>query len=114
MRVLSLGYEAVRLLVLAVVHRGGIVTRPIVFRTLLGLPSKGYQKIVKQEIITRVLEDIEEENLLQMFGSAQGQQRSFGLTDIGRSELVGELHERQAISEALRSIKEMVGTQTPA
>ena len=114
MRVLFLGYEAVRLLVLAVIHCGGIVTRPVVFRTLLGLPSKAYKKNIRQEIITRILEDIEDESLLHVFEPVQGHQRSFGLNDAGRSELASELHERHAISEALQSIKEMVGTQTPA
>lgn len=112
MKTISLGYEAVRLLVLAVIHRGGVVTRPLVFRTLLGLPSKAYQKTVRQEIITRVLEDIEDEGLLYIFQPTQGHQRSFGLNDAGRSELAGELHERQAISEALLSIKDTVGAQT--
>ncbi len=90
------------------------MARPVVFRTLLGLPSKMYQKIIKKEVIARVLEDIEDEGLLQMFEPVHGHQRSFGLNDAGRSELASELHERHAISEALQSIKDTVGTQTPA
>ena len=111
MEKVSLGYDRIRVLVLAVVHRGRVVTRQFVRQTLLGLADKSASYTIKSELITRALEDLSDEILIETFAGSEGRQRPFGLTRAARDELAHSLREHQAVTEILRAIHDTVGPQ---
>lgn len=108
METISFSYNAVRLLVLAIINRKRITSRADVVYIMLHIPSEGYYiepSRFLSELVNRVLDDIEGEALVPNAEGAHRQtQKRLSLTDIGWRELSTDLNESQATRQVLRYI----------
>lgn len=101
MRVISLRYEAVRLLVLDLIGRAGIISRREIFQKIVDLTTEKYARQISSAVVREVLEELAEERLVRVLQANVQDPQRFSLTVDGRQELTDATMQVDALVDGL-------------
>lgn len=112
MRAISFkNYDRIRLLVLELIGRAGVLRYGEIFENIQKLPTVRYHLEILAQTIKGLLKDLVEEGLVRVWRIDVQHPQQLSLTEAGRQELKKETADADALMDGLLAIRKLFPSQ---
>ncbi len=112
--ILFKNYDRIRLLILELIGRAGVMRYGEIFMKLENLPTTRYKLEVYPQIVREALIDLTEEKRVRVWRVDPQHPQQFSLTEAGLHELREGTADADALMDAILAVRKLFPSQRPA